>query len=58
LSKQKSDKPLTIKFKLGQKIRVKQGIVDDDYPDMPIGGWIGIIEEIRDNGMYCVRWSD
>ncbi len=25
---------------------------------MPIGGWVGIIEEMQGNGIYCVRWSN
>ena len=46
-------------FACGQvgKVRVKHGITDVEYPDMPMGGWAGTIHEIHDDGMYTVRWS-
>ena len=28
----------TVKFKVGDKVRVKRGFMDVDYPDMPMGG--------------------
>ena len=28
-----------------------------DYPDMPMGGWVGTISEIQKNSMYMVVWS-
>jgi uncharacterized protein YodC (DUF2158 family) len=46
------------KFKVGDKVRVKPGIMDVNYPDLPIGGWAGIVSEVHDDdGMYTVRWS-
>lgn len=46
-----------MKFKVGDKVRVKHGISDPDYPDMPLGGWAGTIAEVHEDGMYTVRWS-
>ena len=50
-------KPVVTKFMVGDKVRVKHGIRDTDYPDMPLGDWAGTISEIHDHGMYTVRWS-
>ncbi len=33
-------------FKDGDKVRVKPGVSDPDFPDMPLGGWAGTITEI------------
>ena len=49
--------PTPTKFQVGDRVRVKQGIRDADYPDMPLGGWAGTISEVHDHGMYTVRWS-
>jgi uncharacterized protein YodC (DUF2158 family) len=45
------------KFKVGDKVRVKHGVKDTDYPDIPLGGWAGTISEVHEDGMYTVRWS-
>ncbi len=55
--KAKPKTPVVTKFKVGDKVRVKHGIRDTDYPDMPLGGWAGTISETHDHGMYTVRWS-
>jgi uncharacterized protein YodC (DUF2158 family) len=56
--RKKSRKPVApAKFKVGDKVRVKHGIRDTEYPDMPIGGWAGTVAAINDGGMYTVRWS-
>jgi hypothetical protein len=34
------------RFKVGDRVRVKPGVSDPDYPDMPLGGWSGTITEI------------
>lgn len=44
-------------FKVGDKVRVRHGVADVEYPDMPLGGWAGTIHEIHNDGMYTVRWS-
>jgi hypothetical protein len=56
--RKKTRKPATpSKFKVGDKVRVKHGVKDVDYPDMPLGGWAGTIAEVHKNGMCEVRWS-
>jgi uncharacterized protein YodC (DUF2158 family) len=45
------------KFKVGDKVRVKHGTRDTDYPDIPLGGWAGTISEVHKDGMYTIRWS-
>ena len=44
------------KFKVGEKVRVKHGVRDTDYPDIPLGGWAGRITEVHKDGMYTIRW--
>ena len=56
MSKRKTKTPPAAKFQPGEKVRVRQGVKDNDYPDMPIGGWAGTIAEVHDD-MYIVRWS-
>ena len=55
--KKRLKKPVVTRFKVGDKVRVKHGITDEDYPDMPLGGWAGTISEVHSSGMYTVRWS-
>jgi len=48
------------RFSLGDMVRVRHGTCDPDYPDIPMGGWIGQINEVEaGNGPahYCVAWS-
>jgi hypothetical protein len=42
-SKKRSASP---RFEVGDKVRVKAGVSDPDFPDMPLGGWAGTITEI------------
>ena len=49
--------PAPAKFRVGDRVRVKHGIRDTDYPDMPLGGWAGTVSEARKDGMVTVRWS-
>jgi hypothetical protein len=46
----------TPRFKVGDKVRVKSGVKDPDFPEMPLGGWTGsIIEIIEHKGQInCV----
>jgi uncharacterized protein YodC (DUF2158 family) len=55
--KRKPKKPVFTNFKVGDEVRVKKGVMDVEYPDMPMGGWAGTISEIHKDGMYTVRWS-
>jgi hypothetical protein len=34
------------RFQVGNKVRVKPGVNDQIFPDMPLGGWSGTITEI------------
>jgi uncharacterized protein YodC (DUF2158 family) len=57
MSKRKSTPP-SAKFQPGEKVRVRQGVKGNDYPDMPLGGWAGTIAEVNKDGIYTVRWSN
>ena len=57
MSKLKQEQATTAKFALGQKVRVRNGVKDNDYLDMPLGGWAGTIAELHDADMYTIRWS-
>ena len=52
-TKNKSDTP---RFQVGNKVRVKPGVSDPDFPDMPLGGWSGIVTEIieHEGQINCV----
>ena len=52
-----SEPKLPIRFKVGDHVRVRQGVTDVDYPDMSLGGWAGTVARIYSNGLYLVRWS-
>ena len=55
--KRKRKPQVPAKFGVRDRVRVRHGVTDVDYPDMPIGGWIGAISEIQKNGLYMVLWS-
>src|SRR5208283_446106 len=44
------------RFKVGDKVRVKSGVSDPDFPDMPLGGWTGTVTEIieHEGQINCV----
>jgi hypothetical protein len=47
-------------FAVGDRVRVKHGVVDADYPDLPLGGWTGTVVEVdadEPRAVYLVRWS-
>ena len=52
-TKNKSGSP---RFKVGDKVRVKSGVSDPDFPDMPLGGWTGTVTEIieHEGQINCV----
>ena len=54
--KRRASRPAA-KFKVGDKVRVKQGVTDVDYPDMPLGGWAGTITEVAGSDTFAIRWS-
>jgi hypothetical protein len=55
--KRKRKPPAPPKFAVGDRVRVKRGIKDTDYPDMPLGGWTGVVSELHKGRMVTVRWS-
>lgn len=54
-----SNKFSSAKFAIGHKVRVRFGIADPDYPDIPIGGWAGQVADLEggDPCFYLVRWN-
>lgn len=57
MSKKKHVPSPVAKFKVGDKVRVKHGVRDTDYPDIPLGGWAGTVSHVHKDGMYTIRWS-
>src|SRR5919199_1359708 len=48
------------RFQPGAKVRVRHGVRDPDFPDIPLGGWAGTIQEIeqaKGQTMYLVAWD-
>jgi hypothetical protein len=47
------------KFAVGNAVRVRSGVTDPDFPDIPLGGWAGTITEVEDGNppVYFIRWS-
>ena len=35
------------RFQVGDKVRVKSGVIDPDFPDIPLGGWSGTVTEVE-----------
>jgi hypothetical protein len=35
------------RFKPADKVRVKDGVRDPDFPDIPLGGWAGTVKEVH-----------
>ena len=54
------NEPDAPRFKVGDKVRVKYGVIDPDYPDIPLGGWTGDITEVEQapgRDTYEIRWD-
>ena len=47
-------------FSVGDAVRVKPGVTDPDFPDMPLGGWAGTISlvENSDPPAYLVELNE
>ena len=42
------DEPtMPTRFTIGDKVRVKYGVTDPDFPDIPLGGGSGTIKQIE-----------
>ena len=57
MSTKKKQKPLKRRkpstpprFAVGDRVRVKQGTADPDFPDILLGGWAGTITEVNHDG--------
>ena len=51
------DPPL---FEPGTKVRVKLGVRDPNFPDVPLGGWAGTIKEVERadaETTYLIAWD-
>jgi uncharacterized protein YodC (DUF2158 family) len=57
MPKRKRKVVASLRFKIGDRIRVKRGVMDANYPDIPLGGWAGKIAEVHEDGMYTIRWN-
>jgi hypothetical protein len=47
-------------FQPGDKLRVKYGVRDPDFPDIPLGGWSGTVKEVeraKGETTYLVTWD-
>src|SRR5829696_7921702 len=47
-------------FEVGSEVRVRAGVRDPDQPDMPIGGWCGIVVDVDESVTprgYLVQWD-
>src|SRR3954471_15439692 len=48
------------RFQAGAKVRVRSGVRDPDFPDIPLGGWAGIIKEVeqaKGQVTYLIGWD-
>jgi hypothetical protein len=59
LGRRKGKNALQAVFSRGDLVRVKHGVIHDQYPDIPLGGWVGTVKRI---GWlipigYAVHWT-
>jgi hypothetical protein len=48
------------RFDPGAKVRVKHGVRDPDFPDVPLGGWAGSVKEVhqaKGEVTYLIAWD-
>ncbi len=47
------------RFALGDAVRVRSGVTDPDFADIPLGGWVGKITEVEEGHppLYLIRWN-
>jgi hypothetical protein len=46
------------RFAVGDVVRVRAGAEDEDWDDLPLGGWVGRVIERDEGGMLCVTWTE
>jgi hypothetical protein len=61
VAKKKEKTPRTpARFVTGAQVRVKPGITDPDFPDIPLGGWAGAVREVDQRSApptYLIEWD-
>src|SRR5271165_4134611 len=53
-------KPGSPHFRVGDTVRVKSGVIDPDFSDIPLGGWSGTVKEVEqadDEITYDIKWN-
>src|SRR5436305_14950284 len=48
------------RFEPGMKVRVRLGVRDPDFADIPLGGWAGTVKEIeraKGETTYLIAWD-
>ena len=48
-------------FSVGDRVRVRVDTADPDYPDIPLGGWVGMVRDIASTEtgpLYLVAWNE
>jgi len=52
-------KKAPVQFVVGDAVRVRSGVTDPDFPDIPLGGWAGKITEVENGNppLYLIRWN-
>ncbi len=52
-------KKAPVKFALDDAVRVRTGVTDPDFPDIPLGGWVGKITQVEEDDppLYVIRLS-
>ena len=43
----KKSESVPSRFQPGDKVRVRYGVRDPDFPDIPLGGWAGTVKEVH-----------
>lgn len=59
MARRKGESPPS-RFESGAKVRVRHGVRDPDFADIPLGGWAGVVREIeRAKGevAYLIAWD-
>lgn len=56
---QTSTQMMRPKFPIGERVRVRNHVMDPDYPELPLGGWVGEVADVQRKTIvsYLVRWS-
>jgi hypothetical protein len=53
--------PAVPRFAVGDRVRVVAGTADPDYPDIPLGGWAGVVADVdqaETGPLYLVEWNE